>query len=244
MPIDAVRVNNFRSISDSGQLELGPITLLVGENNAGKSSLLRAVHLVQAGGRSERDDIRIGSAQASVVLHMSDPLPTAIQVAMRREGLDLTGPLSVTAVRDATTNAVSVDWPAEGQRASRALQVPSHRPDHLMVPFFSRRKGAPYESMVRRDLAREVDTTDRNLTSRIADLSAGSHEAGRRYRELVSQVLGLAVSTFLTEEGQMPGQSLAPGEGIALTRMGEGGSSAVAILTELAVSGRRLFLVE
>ncbi|MDP3950315.1 ATP-dependent endonuclease, partial [Microbacterium sp.] len=96
----------------------------------------------------------------------------------------------------------------------------------------------------RRDLARDVDTTDRNLTSRIAELSTAPYAAGKRYRELVDRVLGLDISTFLTEEGQTPGQAVSPEEGIALTRMGEGVSSAVAILTELAYHGNRLFLIE
>lgn len=243
VPIDSVRVRDFRSIKDSGRLDLGPITILVGENNAGKSSLLRAIHMVQAGGRTEADDIRIGAARASVILELSEPLPAAISTALRDEGVDPTEPLSVTAVRDTKSGGVTLNWP-NSQRAERAVNIPSQRPDHLTVPFFSRRKSAQYESTVRRDLAREVDTTDRNLTSRIADLATGSHPAAKRYRDLVDQVLGLEITTFLTDDGQIPGQSVAPGEGIALTRMGEGVSSAVAILTELAVPGSRLFLIE
>jgi predicted ATPase len=225
-------------------LELGPITILVGENNAGKSSLLRAIHMVQASARTEADDIRIGAEQASVVLEVTEPLPDAVSTVLRREGLGLTGRLFVSAVRDHETGHVSLGWPTDSQRAERAVTIPSQRPHHLMVPFFSRRKSAQYESTARRDLAREVDTTDRNLTSRIAELSTGAYPAAVRYRELVDQVLGLQITTFLTDDGQVPGQPVAPGEGIALTRMGEGVSSAVAILTELAVPGRRMFLIE
>ena len=49
MLFDTLRVKEFRSIADSGTLELGPVNLIVGRNNSGKSSLLRAVYFTQNG---------------------------------------------------------------------------------------------------------------------------------------------------------------------------------------------------
>ncbi|MEP9364015.1 AAA family ATPase [Nocardioides sp. CN2-186] len=244
MPIESVEVRNFRSIRESGQIDLGPITLLIGENNAGKSSLLRAVHMVQGGGRAEPDDIRIGTGRAQVVLAISDPPPTAVSTILRHGRYPLGDGVTLTADKDAYEFGVSLDWPRDSQRAAQVVQIPSRRPDHLTVPFFSRRKSAQYESAVRRDLAQEVDTTDRNLTSRIASLATGAHSEGRRYRELVDRVLGIEVSTYLVDDGQIPGQAVSSGDGIALTRMGEGVSSIVAMMTDLAAPGRRLFLIE
>lgn len=43
--IASLRCENFRCFRDTGVLELAPITLLVGENNSGKSSILQALHL-------------------------------------------------------------------------------------------------------------------------------------------------------------------------------------------------------
>jgi predicted ATPase len=245
VPIDDVEVQNFRSIQDTGKLQLGAITLLIGENNAGKSALLRAMYMVQAtGGIVEPDDIRIGTDQIGVRFSVSEPYPTGIEVALRVGGLGIGGRISLSAWRDHETGAVSVDWPTDSQRASRGVAISPRRPNHLVAPFFARRKGGRYETVVRRDLAQEVDTTDRNLTSQIADLASGDHGPGRRYRALVEQVLGLNVGTFLTDEGQVPGQAVGLGQGISLSRMGEGVSSVVGILAELASPGRRLFLIE
>ncbi|MDP3949604.1 AAA family ATPase, partial [Microbacterium sp.] len=153
MPIATVQVRNYRSISDSGVLELGPITLVLGENNAGKSSLLHAVYMIQSGGRTGADDIRLGADQASVRLGLSSPVPDAITGALKREG-QLRGeqPSMLTAFRDHETDAVSVEWPAGTQIESRPLNIPAQRPDHLIAPFFSRRKSAQYETVARRDL--------------------------------------------------------------------------------------------
>ena len=45
--MDNVRLVNFRNIKDSGDIELKPLTIFVGENGSGKSSLLRLFPLLQ-----------------------------------------------------------------------------------------------------------------------------------------------------------------------------------------------------
>ena len=41
---DSVTVKNFMRISADVKIPLGPVTILVGENGSGKSSILRAIH--------------------------------------------------------------------------------------------------------------------------------------------------------------------------------------------------------
>jgi AAA15 family ATPase/GTPase len=41
---DSVTVANFMRISAEVKIPLGPVTILVGENGSGKSSILRAIH--------------------------------------------------------------------------------------------------------------------------------------------------------------------------------------------------------
>src|SRR4051794_39300563 len=49
MILDSVQVTAYRSIANSSALRLGPITVLIGRNNSGKSALLRALYLLQQG---------------------------------------------------------------------------------------------------------------------------------------------------------------------------------------------------
>jgi predicted ATPase len=242
MPVISVSVSNFRSIVSTGQLDLGPITVLIGPNNSGKSSLLRAVHMVQGGGRVVDDDIRIGEAAAQVSLRLSEPYPTAVGPILRDVGLSSVEMLELTAMHSrGGVNSTDLHWSDD---TSRGVNIPPTRPNHLTVPAFSRRKSQEYETAVRLDLANEVDITDRSLTSLVANLTGGEHGEGQRYRDLMKRVLGLEVTTFLAGDGQVPGLAVAPGRGIALTRMGEGVSSLVGIMANLASPGRRLFLIE
>ena len=43
--IQSVRIKNFRSLKDTGEILLAPVTLLVGANNSGKTTFLRALNL-------------------------------------------------------------------------------------------------------------------------------------------------------------------------------------------------------
>src|SRR5262249_27072920 len=43
----SIRLTNFRSIPDTGRIELRPITLVVGANTSGKSSFLRFFPLLR-----------------------------------------------------------------------------------------------------------------------------------------------------------------------------------------------------
>lgn len=43
--VDKIRIRNLRSLKDTGEVELKPLTLLVGKNSSGKSTFLRVFPL-------------------------------------------------------------------------------------------------------------------------------------------------------------------------------------------------------
>ncbi len=45
--MDAIRIENLRSLGDTGLVQLRPITLLVGQNSSGKSTFLRSFPLLR-----------------------------------------------------------------------------------------------------------------------------------------------------------------------------------------------------
>lgn len=47
-----IKVNNFRKVKDSCEIELGPITFFTGPNNSGKSTILKALMLLSDYGKS------------------------------------------------------------------------------------------------------------------------------------------------------------------------------------------------
>ena len=41
--MERIKISNFRSVKDSWDIELGPITFFTGKNNSGKSTVLKAL---------------------------------------------------------------------------------------------------------------------------------------------------------------------------------------------------------
>ena len=69
--VERVTIRNFKGIEHL-EVELQPgLSLLVGRNNAGKSRILRALHVAVGGVQAERDDLTVGSrdpAEIDVIL--------------------------------------------------------------------------------------------------------------------------------------------------------------------------------
>ena len=69
--VERVTIRNFRGIKHL-EVELQPgLSLLVGRNNAGKSRVLRALHVAVGGVQVDRDDLTVGSrdpAEIDIVL--------------------------------------------------------------------------------------------------------------------------------------------------------------------------------
>lgn len=68
MKIARLRIQNWKSFSDTGELGLTDINIIVGRNNTGKSALLRAVHWMQASAIQEVGDVRLGEKRLSLKL--------------------------------------------------------------------------------------------------------------------------------------------------------------------------------
>src|SRR5215831_5699590 len=72
MKLTSLHVQNYKSFADSGVVELGPINIIVGRNNAGKSAFIHAAHLLQSGADYNQRNIRIGADQCDMTYQLTD----------------------------------------------------------------------------------------------------------------------------------------------------------------------------
>jgi len=73
MRLTNLRIQNYRSIVDSGEINIEPLQAFVGENNAGKSNILNAIQVFLTsgtGGITEADLFDIHQAH-----NFDHPLP-------------------------------------------------------------------------------------------------------------------------------------------------------------------------
>src|SRR5207244_24997 len=102
----------------------------IGPNNAGKSSLIRALYLMQSGSQILASDIRLGEREAAIDIGLDGPRDA---LAWRVEAGDTNGTLQVRL----GTNAGMSFTLVMGQHQQSLAQLPSEEPGHFVVPYLS-----------------------------------------------------------------------------------------------------------
>lgn len=239
MIFSSVRIRNYRSISDTTELPLGPVTVVVGRNNSGKSSLLRAVYMLQEGGPFRDTDIRVGANDMRIDVRMKDVSP-----------LTAGGKSSMAEIEEGMISAIF----SPGNRKRMAAMIsakketvsawPSVEPGNLIYPILSGRTQNSYEQQVSRDQAFSVSPTDTNIISRVAALVSSDLPEAEEFRRLCQEILNINLSVLIGEHGQRVGTPISRFRGISLEAMGSGIASVLNLLVSLCGAKGRLFLVE
>ena len=237
MRITGFRVKNFKSVEDSGLVELGRITLLVGPNNSGKSTLLRGLGLMQ------QSDIQVQDRRDRAQ-------PVKLSVDFAEVPMRHWRPGSVEVLEAAVLNVVRQDVNADSyimtnEGTDRALHmIPAQEPDHLIYPYGAKRKVVALGESVNLSTLAAVTGDLSNLVAKIDRVSTPAHPAHVRYVEMCQATLGFVVTTFSSPGGKMAGIYIDNYNTISLNDMGEGVSNLVGLIAELCVAEQRLFLVE
>jgi AAA domain, putative AbiEii toxin, Type IV TA system len=243
MRVTSVRLRNFRSFIDSGDIELGRISVLVGRNNEGKSSILRGLHQLQAGLGGDFADVRIGSSGAVVDIGLTEGADVRPwQASLQGENGPFLFSANITSGdRRSGNHSASITL---AQRSIAVERLPPNEPDHFIVPFMSKRKAVEYVQDVREEFVDAVKQDVSNLAAKLSRLANPSYPFHSKYVQACTDILGFAVTTIPAVNGQLPGIYLPTGAHIPISQLGEGVPNIVLFLANLAVSQGKLFLVE
>lgn len=237
MRVTSLQLKNFRSFESMERIELDQINVLVGPNNAGKSSILKALHLIQESHGNIYSDVRVGadSAYASIGL-VNTP---------KEWGAD---DVSTLDVQINSSNRVNGDASLIISRLNGNLlsikPLPNIDPNHFVVPYFSKRKTSNYQEDVRSEHTLRVSTDMTYLAAKLSRLTNPSFPGNERYSETCKEILGFVVTAIPSQNGQRPGVYLSDRQTIAIDQMGEGVPNIVGLLADLALSEGKLILIE
>jgi len=243
MRIHSFRVANFRSFQDSGLIELAPVNVLIGANNAGKSSLLRALHLLQLGSQIAAADVRVGTTEYEIEINLED-----VSRVPKWQALD--DPAKVShhiKVATADRKSAGAQWTVKTNGSSTIggeYALSNVEPHHFIVPYFSRRKTAAYSEDVREQAAMTMSIDMSNLAAKLTRIGNPYFPNHAQYARSCLDILGFVVTSIPSTNGQRPGVYLPSREAIDIDFMGEGVPNIVQLLVNLAVSEGKLFLVE
>lgn len=242
MEVATLRVTNFRCFPDSGTLSLGRINVLVGPNNAGKSSLLKALYLLQQGAAVGYDDIRKGSQGGQVTIDLT--------------GLPVPAPHPSWGTPQGARASLLIDLPSApgqplglrllvaGGQMRQVSQIPNVSPNHFMVPFFARRRTRNYAESVGQANASTIDDSLQWLSARLSMVSNPYHPSFASYNQACEEILGFTVTGVNSTNGMLPGVFLPNRDHIFIESMGDGVPHIVGMLADLALHQEKLFLIE
>ncbi|WP_405536421.1 AAA family ATPase [Streptomyces sp. NBC_00075] len=263
MRISKLRVQNFKSFADTGELELAGINVLVGRNNSGKSVILRSIHTMQENGHPNPEHVRIGTDAASVKFEFSgDCLGDALE---RHFGVsapdaenaklnfsfqrtdDMHNGLSLNEDRRITFgSSVAMSDGSLGRKTgnSGVRAIRSSEPSNFIYTYFSKRKVAHFERIV--DLTRTlaIENDLRNLVAKVTRLANPDYEGAQEYEALCNNVLGFRISSYASAGGQQAGIPVGRFDHIPIESMGEGVSSMLGLIADLCMGDGNLFLIE
>ena len=239
MKVTSLELRTFRSFEHLPPINLGAIYIFIGANNAGKSTVLRALYAIQQASEIGGGDVRVGGTTAEINIgltdlsttktwsHMSAGILKIMLTSQNRRDCSFT--YSITNV-NGNVHVVEV--------------LPSIDPDHFVVPYLSKRKTATYHEDVRSQHALQVIPSMQFLAAKLSRISNPSFPGHQKYRDTCNAILGFMVTAVPSEGGQRPGIYLPNREPLFIDQMGEGVPNIVMLLADLALSEGKLFLIE
>jgi hypothetical protein len=242
MKVKSIQLTAFRSFVETGPIQLDTINVLIGANNAGKSSILRGLYLMQQGGGNGLPDVRIGSTLARVSiefdnLHGTSGWEEADSAGARTLLVDVNS----TDRRSGTARLYATIANGTTYDVQQLLNV---EPNHFVVPYLSKRKVVGYNEDVRNQHAMQITHDLTFLAAKLARISNPSFPGHVRYSETCQAILGFVVTAIPSDLGLRPGIYLPDRSTLPIDQMGEGVPHIVALLADLALSEGKLFLIE
>ncbi len=233
MKIHSLELENVRCFASTPRLEFSDFNVLVGGNNAGKSTVLAAIHTIQAGGAPVESLQRLGSAgPASVVMEVTEaPFGK--------------GRVRIEAQVAADHKLVLQIGPPGQQAGTPIKQVQNVRDGHVIVPFLAQREMFGLQGQqLSRDAIDGVQPNFQNLTVRINDLLSSALPESDVYRQACEEILGTVVTSFSQQSSVVLGQRISARESISASVMGSGVPHIAALLLELCTASNKIFLLE
>lgn len=238
MHISFIQIENFRSFINSGPIEFEKINVLIGPNNAWKSSIIKAIQQIQDWTDFQWDIRKNQTSSSRTTLYIKDIPP--IQLPWGQIWLTETS-FIITLETNWNTN-ITVRY--SNSEASSSVRIPNSEPNHFIIPFLSKRKVDAYNENVRESETNLINNNLSTLAAKLTRINDSSFPFHLQYKKSCEEILWFTVTAIQSTNGRLPWIYLPDGSTQKITQMGEGVANIVWLLTELAIARWKLFLIE
>jgi predicted ATPase len=255
MWIKSLVLENVKGFRNPGTIEFSKgINVLVGPNSSGKSTILRALHLLQptmpstnnlevnqAHQTFSRNFVRINSPHCSVTVEFAEPNSRQLSVFHKGE---LWNPVFRFDGVKTGLSAFTNKSPDNAVTQLTKAVNPQREPDNFLYTFFSRRKPAEFEQRVDVYNTEAVEETFRVLYPKIDRISQPGFAEADEFRSICTEIIGFPIGSFASHSGKQAGLAIDRQTSIPLEAMGEGTINALGLVVNLLLAEGKLFLIE
>lgn len=234
MKITAIDIENVRGFQKVPKTDFSEsINTFIGPNNAGKSTILNSIFLLQRQVLGI-NDITIGRNQGKIELYYIGSHLNSILDNSEYNRLIF------------SLNPFQRQYgSANGSVVGSFNQIPEQEPQNLIYPYLSKRKTGSYNVAINERFANSVTGNFHHLYSKIDRLATPQFQPGnKQYIEACYNILGFEVSTLAKGDGKEAVYFVHNLENIPLSAMGEGVANVLGLITDLCVANERIFLIE
>lgn len=237
MWVSSLQLNNIRSFATSADIVLSKnINILLGANNAGKSTIIMALYLLQQN-RFSQDDIRIGETTASGYIRLEEVNHPHFQQFL--QGSSSPPTLLLSANRTNTNFQLRVN-DTRGFNPVSPIQ-----PENFIYPYLSKRKVQGYAQEINLQREREVGDSLVNLVAKVDALANVDHPNHEEYEQACIDTFGFPITAFSSPNGKQAGIIINRfNTNIPLESMGEGVPNLLGLIVNLCLAEEKLFLIE
>lgn len=238
MRIAAIRLRNVRCFEDTGDVVLSSkCNIFVGQNNSGKSTLLKGVMGWQLSPLQAEDDVRHGAQHSSVEIVITGVKDTDYIRQKPASGSTLSYTVNLRGNTPSRTDVPSIVTHSESL-------FRNDWPNNFIVPFFAKRKASHFDEHINSTAQSSLTGTFSTLYARIDRVASPGPAAHDFYKEAITRIVGTFITTKASPNGKIGGYYFSEDKFVTLDRMGDGVSEIVALIVDLSLSSGKTFVLE
>lgn len=250
MRIEKINIINLKGFEETGDINISPsINIVIGPNNSGKSTIIKACYMIQPSGGD--------SWTQQYIIKNRRKMSTYSQVKVTFDNFDLKYIKTSQQIIDSTKiwekavrfklekNKFNASIPSIlGKQDQGWPRISNLEPNNFLYPYFSKRKAVSFNESFNVSHAKTVKENLVDLYAKIDRISNVDYPAHKEFRKACKKILGFNVTCSLSSHGRQAGIIVSNDEYIPIDEMGEGTTNLLGLIVDLCISEDKLFLIE
>ena len=233
MWISQLYLKNIRGFIDSNIQFSKGINILFGPNNAGKSTILKSLFILQNKEALLSPDVRMWKSGGKVTITFQGDT-RKYYPRIKPAGFELTLP-----------NRKRFLLSSDSNRHRSFPDIQTHEPNNFIYPYLSKRKVVAFREQINLPSALSVTGDFTNLYPKIDRISNPQFlPAYDEYTKACDEILGFRVTCAASPDGKKGAYIVKNLDHIPLDAMGEGVANLLGLIVDLCIAENKLFLIE